>query len=110
SFPTRRSSDLGPAAVLLDRAYELTPRDDSERGLRRAVDAAFLHYESGDALRAEASLRDLIEPLTRGRLRARALMVLARIRTYDAPADATDLFLQVVEEAEGDLETLAAAH
>ncbi|TML02597.1 MAG: hypothetical protein E6G36_11605, partial [Actinobacteria bacterium] len=100
----------GPAAVLLDRAYELTPRDDSERGLRRAVDAAFLHYESGDALRAEASLRDLIEPLTPGRLRARALMVLARIRTYDAPADATDLFLQVVEEAEGDLETLAAAH
>jgi len=99
-----------PAAVLLDRAYELTPRDDSERGLRRAVDAAFLHYESGDALRAEASLRDLIEPLTPGRLRARALMVLARIRTYDAPADATDLFLQVVEEAEGDLETLAAAH
>ena len=75
----------GPAAVLLDRAYELTPRDDSERGLRRAVDAAFLHYESGDALRAEASLRDLIEPLTPGRLRARALMVLARIRLMTPP-------------------------
>jgi DNA-binding CsgD family transcriptional regulator len=99
-----------PAAILLDRAHELTPRDETEKALRRAADAAYLHFESGDAQRAETSLRDLIGPLAPGRLRARALLVLARIRTYDAAAEATELFLQVVEEAEGDRATLAAAH
>jgi DNA-binding CsgD family transcriptional regulator len=99
-----------PAAILLDRAHELTPRDEPEKALRRAADAAYLHFESGDAQRAKASLRDLIGPLAPGRLRARALLVLARIRTYDAAAEATELFLQVVEEAEGDRATLAAAH
>jgi hypothetical protein len=52
----------------------------------------------------------VIGPLAPGRLRARALLVLARIRTYDAAAEATELFLQAVEEAEGDRATLAAAH
>jgi len=99
-----------PAAILLDRAHGLTPRGEPAKALRRAVDAAYLHFESGDAQRAEASLRDLIAPLAPGRLRARALLVLARIRTYDAAAEATELFLQVVEEAEGDQATLAAAH
>ena len=99
-----------PAALLLDRARELTPGDRPEDALRRAVDAAYLHFESGDSPRAEAQLRDVIAPLAPGRERARALMVLAKIRTYEAADEATELFLQAVDEAAGDRETLAVAH
>jgi DNA-binding CsgD family transcriptional regulator len=99
-----------PAALLLDRAQELTPVDQPKDALRRAVDAAYLHFESGDSRRAEAQLRDVIAPLASGRERAKALWVLARIRTYEAPAEAAELFLQVVEEAEGDEDMQAVAH
>ena len=37
-------------------------------------------------------------------------MRLARVRSYDAQAEAAELFLEAVEEAEGDQEILAAAH
>lgn len=99
-----------PAALMLDRASELTPSDRAENGLRRAVDAAYLHYESGDSPRAEAQLRAVIAELPPGRVRARALMRLARVRAYEALAEAAQLFLQAVEEAEGDREILAVAH
>jgi DNA-binding CsgD family transcriptional regulator len=99
-----------PAALLLDRAQELTPPADPETALRRAVDAAFLHFESGDSRRAEAQLRELISPLQPGPSRARAVWVLARVRTYEAPVEAADLFLQVAEEAGDDRVLLAAAH
>jgi DNA-binding CsgD family transcriptional regulator len=95
-----------PAALLLDRAQELTPVDQPENALRRAVEGAYLHFESGDSPRAEAQLRDVVAPLGPGRERAKALNVLARIRTYDAPHEAVELFRQVVVEAEG--EALAA--
>ena len=42
--------------------------------------------------------------------RARATVILARIRLYEAPDEANELFAQVVAEAEGDRETLAVAH
>ena len=45
-----------PAALLLDRACALTPGDRAADAHRRAVDAAYLHYESGDSPRAEAQL------------------------------------------------------
>jgi len=90
-----------PAALLLDRARELTPADLSDEALRRAVDAAYLHYESGDSPRAEAQLRDVIPKLVFGRNRARAVMRLARVRAYEALGEAAELFLQAVAEAEG---------
>jgi len=95
----RARGALRPAALLLDRARELTPADRPESAVRRAAEAAFLHFESGDSPRAEAQLRDVIAPLAAGRERARALNVLARIRTYDATHEAAELFLQVVAEA-----------
>ena len=106
----RARGALRPAALLLDRARELTPRDLPADALRRAIDAAFLHFESGDSPRAEAQVREVIGSLAPGLERARALMVLARIRTYEATDQAAELFLQVIEEAEGDRETLAGAH
>jgi DNA-binding CsgD family transcriptional regulator len=106
----RAHGALRPAALLLDRARELTPRDHPDAALRRGIDAGYLHFESGDARRAEAQLRELIAPLEPGLRRARAVWTLARIRTYEAPVEAAELFLQVAEEAGEDREMLAAAH
>ena len=69
----RSRGALRPAALLLDRARELTASDRPDEAVRRAVDAAFLHFKAGDSRRAEAQLRDLIAPLPPGRVRARAL-------------------------------------
>jgi DNA-binding CsgD family transcriptional regulator len=99
-----------PAALLLDRARELTPSDRPGSAYRRAVDGAYLHFESGDSPRAEAQLHDVIAQLPPGVDRARALVRLARVRSYEAQGEAADLFLRAVEEAEGDREILAVAH
>jgi len=99
-----------PAALLLDRAGELTPADRLDDAHRRTVDAAYLHFESGDSPRAEAQLRDVIAKLPFGGMRARAIMRLARVRSYEMQREAVDLFLQAIEEAEGDREILAVAH
>jgi DNA-binding CsgD family transcriptional regulator len=99
-----------PAALLLDRARDLTPSSLSKEACRRAIDAAYLHYESGDSPRAEAQLRAVIERLPPGSQRAAAMVRLARVRAYEALREATDLFTQAVDEAEGDSETLALAH
>jgi DNA-binding CsgD family transcriptional regulator len=99
-----------PAALMLDRARELTPADRPDDAIRRAVDAAYLHYESGDSPRAEAQLRDVIATLPPGLQRASAVVRLARVRAYEALREAAELFLQAVNEAEGDSEILAQAH
>lgn len=101
---------LRAAALMLERASELTPGDRTDDALRRAVDAAYLHLTSGDSHRAEAQLRALIAPLGPGVQRARATVILARIQMYQAPEEAARLFAQVIEEAEGDHRTLALAH
>ena len=106
----RRRGALRPAALMLDRASELTPSDRSDAALRRAVEAAYLHFESGDSRRAETQLRDVIAPLKPGTPRARAMVILARIRLYEAPHEAAELFAQVVDEAGDDRLTLAIAH
>jgi DNA-binding CsgD family transcriptional regulator/broad specificity phosphatase PhoE len=99
-----------PAALLLDRARELTPANQPAEAVRRAVDGAYLHYESGDSPRAEAQLRAVIADLPPGRTRARALVRLARVRAYEAVDEAAELFLQAVDEGDGDREILAVAH
>ena len=106
----RARGGLRPAALLLDRAQELTPVAQRESALRRAVGAAYLHFESGDSRRAERKLDDLIAPLKPGPERARALVVLARIRLYERPAEAKELFAQVIAEAGDDRHTLGIAH
>ena len=106
----RRRGAPRPAALLLDCAEQLTPPASRDDAVRRAVEAAYLHFESGDSRRAEAKLRDLVAPLPPGLLRARALVVLARIRLYERPDEARTLFLQVLDEAEGDRHLRAIAH
>jgi DNA-binding CsgD family transcriptional regulator len=99
-----------PAALLLDRARELTPPDESDKAFARAIDAAYFHYVSGDSPRAEAQLRAIVRGLPPGHLRATAVMRLARVRAYEALPEAAELYMQAVEEAEGDREVLAVAH
>jgi DNA-binding CsgD family transcriptional regulator len=101
---------LRPAALLLDRARELTPSELHDTAVQRGVDAAYLHFEAGDSRRAEAQLRDLMATLPQGPGRARALVVLARIRLYENPEEAREMFLQVVDEAGEDRQALATAH
>ena len=55
-----------PAALLLDRAGEMTPADLSSARIRRFVDAAELHFEAGDSNRAEARLTSLVDALPYG--------------------------------------------
>ena len=99
------------AALMLDRASELTVPRHGEAAVRRAIDAAFLHFASGDSRRAEVQIRDVVAALPPGPMRARAGVVLARIRLYEAPGEAAELFAQVLEEADtGDRRTLALAH
>ncbi|MGH3129041.1 MAG: ATP-binding protein [Gaiellaceae bacterium] len=99
-----------PAALLLDRASALTPSDRAEEGVRRAVDAAYLHFESGDSPRAEAQLEQVIASLGPGRDRARAVTQLGRVRSDRSLAEAVALFSQALDEAEGDPQILASAH
>jgi DNA-binding CsgD family transcriptional regulator len=99
-----------PAALLLDRAHELTPADRPTEACRRAVDAAYLHYESGDTSRAEAQLEEVIARLAPGRMRAMALARLGRVRLYVEQEEAAELFLRAIAEADDDRATLAAAH
>jgi DNA-binding CsgD family transcriptional regulator len=106
----RRRGALRPAALMLERARDLTPSDRPEHARRRAVEAAYLHFESGDSRRAETQLREVIAPLEAGEQRAKAMAVLARIRLYEAPREAAVLFAQVVAEAGADRHTLAVAH
>jgi DNA-binding CsgD family transcriptional regulator len=110
SVHARGRGALRPAARMLERASDLTPSDRPDDALRRAVEAAYLHLASGDSRRAEAQLRKLIAPLGPGAQRARAMVILARIRLYEAPEEAARLFAQVVDEANEDPRTLALAH
>ena len=70
---SRLRGALRPAALILERAEQLTPPASQDEAVRRGVEAAYLHFEAGDSRRAEAKLRDLIAPLPRGPQRARAL-------------------------------------
>jgi DNA-binding CsgD family transcriptional regulator len=99
-----------PAARFLERAGELTPGERPDECARRAVDAAYLHFESGDSRRAETQLRELLAGTAAGSVRARALTRLASIRSYESQTEAADLYRDAIAEAGGDRETLAVAH
>lgn len=98
------------AALLLERACELTPAGERDDALRRSVDAASLHFESGDSRRAERQLRQVISELGPSANRARVLVSLGRVRSYESQAEAAELYQQAIDEGEGDDAILAVAH
>ena len=71
------------AAELLEEARALTPPDLAAEARRRSVEAATHHFEAGDARRARVLLDEAVSELPAGVERARALIVLARVRSYD---------------------------
>ena len=100
----------GAAAELYEEARRLTPPEHAEDARRRAVDAAFHHFESGDSPRAAVLLEEVIVALPPGRERAQALVRLARVRSYENQEAACILFERAIAEADGEPTILAMAH
>ena len=99
------------AGELAALAAHLTPSDDAPTARRRELDAAFWMFEAGDSHRARAILERLAEQATPGVERARALVTLATVRSYDDDIKAArDLFLAAVDEARDDAEIRLRAH
>jgi DNA-binding CsgD family transcriptional regulator len=109
----RRAESRGAppaAAELYERAARLTP--PSARGdlMRRKMQFGFCTFQSGDGRRARELLDEVVGALEPGPARARALISLARVRSYDDDLHAAErLFRQALEEAGGDDDILAGA-
>ena len=99
------------AAEFLEEARALTPPDREADARRRAVDAAGHHFAAGEARRARDLLERAVAELAAGPERARALLVLARLRSYDDDIRAAvELFETAIAEADGDPAILGLAH
>jgi DNA-binding CsgD family transcriptional regulator len=89
------------AALLLERASALTPAGDEHEATRRSLDAASAHHEAGDTERARRLLEGELRRLHAGNERARGLLGLARVRSYDDDLrGAAALFEQAAAVAE----------
>src|SRR5215207_1957165 len=98
------------AAELYERAVRLTPPDARTAVLRRTMHAAFSTFQTGDGRRARMLLDAVVSELPPGPDRARALIDLARVRSYDDDIRAAEALLrQALDEAGADDELLAAA-
>jgi DNA-binding CsgD family transcriptional regulator len=91
------------AAELYERAARLTPADSTEALHRRSSDAAYCLFQSGDSRRARGLLESVTAALPPGAQRTRALIRLARVRSYDDDQRAAAaLFEQAIVEAGDD--------
>jgi DNA-binding CsgD family transcriptional regulator/tetratricopeptide (TPR) repeat protein len=98
------------AAELYERAVRLTPPEARADILRRTLHQGFCTFQSGDGRQARVLLDAVVAELEPGPERARALISLARVRSYDDDIRAGEpLFRQALEEAGDDDELLAAA-
>jgi DNA-binding NarL/FixJ family response regulator len=94
------------AASLYQWSARLTPGPAP----RRRVDAAYCLFEAGDSRTARASLERIAGELEPGPERARALIRLARVRSYDDDLGAAeDLFRSAIAEAGADAQLRATA-
>jgi DNA-binding CsgD family transcriptional regulator len=101
----------GAAAEFLEDARALTPPDRSDEARRRSVNAAGHHFAAGEARRARVLLEEAVAELPAGPERAHALLVLARLRSYDDDIRAAvELFETAIAEAEDDPAILGLAH
>jgi DNA-binding CsgD family transcriptional regulator/tetratricopeptide (TPR) repeat protein len=109
----RRAESRGApaaAAELYERAVRLTPPGARRDVLRRTMHQGFCTFQSGDGRRARVLLDAVVAELEPGPERARALINLARVRSYDDDIRAAEgLFRQALDEAGDDDELLAAA-
>jgi hypothetical protein len=97
------------AAELLELARKLTPPEDSAELLRRSVEAAGYHFDTGDATRATALLEEAIASAHPGRDRAPILFRLASISWLDVRR-VQGLSDRALQEAGNDAAIRAAIH
>jgi DNA-binding CsgD family transcriptional regulator len=89
------------AALLLERAAELTPTENEPAVRRQRVQAAYAHHAAGDTDRARALLEPAVERMPAGPERAGVLVALARFRSYDDDVrGASGLYQQALSEAQ----------
>jgi DNA-binding CsgD family transcriptional regulator len=109
----RRAESRGAppaAAELYERAARLTPPGARGDLLRRRTQFGFCTFQSGDGRRARELLDEVVGALEPGPERARALISLARVRSYDDDLRAAEqLFRQAIEEAGDDDDIVAGA-
>ena len=101
----------GSAAELAELARDLTPREDSEGGTRRAVDAGWYRFVAGDAERARALLEAARSAAPPGATRARATLRLAWLthHAFDRRS-ALGLYREALAEASDDAHLQAQVH
>lgn len=97
------------AAELLEHAFRLTPAEAASARRSRAISAAEQHLASADLARARSVLEDVLRDLPSGAIRARGLLLLARVRKDDFQA-ATSLCEQALAEARGHQRVSAQIH
>jgi DNA-binding CsgD family transcriptional regulator len=98
------------AAELYERAARLTPPASRRDLLRRREQQGFCAFQTGDGRRARELLDEVVGALEPGPDRARALISLARVRSYDDDLRAAEALLrQALTEAEGNDAILAGA-
>jgi DNA-binding CsgD family transcriptional regulator len=91
------------AAELLEEARALTPAGSRDDARRRAVEAAAHHFAAGDTRRARVLLDEALAEMPGGVERARALIVLAHVRSLDDDIRAAvELLEAAVTEAEAE--------
>ena len=99
------------AAELCELALHLTPPGAEEDAHERLLRALGHTWEAGDADRARALGEQAVATAPPGPRRARALLELARLRTYQADVLAANAMMRdALEEAGDDEEVCAAAH
>ena len=102
----RRAEGRGAAAAaaeLYERAEQLTPVEIPSKSHFRRVRRAWCLFESGDSRQARALLDEVVADAGPGPERARALIRLARVRSYDDDLRASEALLrQAVDEAGDD--------
>ena len=95
------------AAELAESAGRLTPAGEREERARRLLDAADLHTLAGDGGRAGALCDELVDALSPGPLRARALHHLAYLHPEGGHRERSE---RALAEAGGDDRLLAEIH
>ena len=100
---TLRASARGApeaAAQLADLAWQLTPADETEARIHRAIQAGRFAFEAGYLDKAAAFLEDAVAATPAGALRAQALLYLARVRYHSDDAASA---LALAEQASGEV-------
>jgi DNA-binding CsgD family transcriptional regulator len=89
----------GPAGDLFERAAGLA--EDEDHAVAMRIEGARAGMKAGDAVRAEATLRSVLDHVHSGRRRAEALLELGELLYADRPPEALSVLREALEHTEG---------